>query len=95
MCLGSWSQGSADPGPPNPVPESLAFPYLENVHFPHSWMRHTNIIRDRKIKEARRKNLKTESLKQDERKPNLKFITINIIEFTSQLEDNVPYLDRI
>lgn len=93
MCLGSWNQGSADlrpppaapPPPPSLLSESLAFSYPEKVRFPHSWMRNTNIIRDRKIKEPGRKNWKTESMKKGERKPNLKCVTINRTEFTSPI----------
>lgn len=57
MWLGSWNQGSADLRPPQP-PVSLAFSYPEKVHFPHSWMSNTNIIKDRKIKETGRKDRK-------------------------------------
>lgn len=81
--------------PPNLLSENLAFSYPEKVHFPHSWMRNTNIIRDRKIKEPGRKNWKAESMKKDERKPNLKCVTINRIEFTSPIRRQCRLLDRI
>lgn len=42
--------GTDRPETPEPLPESPTFPYLENVHCPHPWGRHTMAETERQKK---------------------------------------------